>query len=366
MAHDLEPIVRQFQFGGAARRIEPHGCGHINDTYAVAIGPEDGPARRYILQRLNHQVFHQPEQVMANIEAVTRHLRRKIAAAGGDPDRETLNLVPAVDGRSFYRDGDGNYWRVYAFIGGARTYQVVESPEHLYHAGRAFGKFLRMLEDFPAARLHETIPDFHHTRQRFERFQQALARDSAGRARAVGAEIDFVLSRAADTAVLVELIAAGRLPLRVTHNDTKFNNVLIDDATGAGLCVLDLDTVMPGLSLYDFGDAIRSGATRAAEDEPDLAKVSLDMALFEQFSRGYLAEAGPVLTPLELEYLPFGAKLMTLECGIRFLTDHLEGDVYFKIHRPGHNLDRARTQFKLVAELEKHWDRMARLTGEYR
>ncbi|MFB0534017.1 MAG: phosphotransferase enzyme family protein, partial [Anaerolineae bacterium] len=340
--------------------------GHINDTYVARFRKGDGAVRRYILQRINHNVFKSPEELMHNIEKVTTHLRKKIIAAGGDPERETLNLIPTVGEETFYRTPDGNYWRAYAFIEGAQTYEVVENLDHVYNASKAFGQFQRLLSDFPAGQLHETIPDFHHTRKRFEAFVEAVERDVKDRAQSVRAEIEFVEKRAQDTSVLVDLLERGELPERVTHNDTKFNNVMIDDKTGEGVCVIDLDTVMPGLSLYDFGDSVRSGANPAAEDERDLSKVCIDLEIFDCFVRGYMDAARDFLTSTEVDYLPFSAKLMTFECGMRFLADHLNGDVYFRIHRENHNLDRCRTQFKMIEDMEAKFDQMASIVGKYR
>jgi Ser/Thr protein kinase RdoA (MazF antagonist) len=302
---------------------------------------------------------------MQNIEGVTRHLRKKIIAAGGDPERETLNIIPTIDGKSFYKTDEGNYWRAYVFIENAQTYQIVENLQHLCNAGKAFGKFQKFMGDFPAEKLHETIVNFHHTGKRYEAFEEALSKDIMGRAESVKAEIEFVQKRAKETTILVDLLKNGKLPLRVTHNDTKFNNVMIDDKTGEGVCVIDLDTVMPGLSLYDYGDSIRSGTNPANEDEKDLSKVCMDLTLFENFTKGFLDSAADFLTQTEINHLPFSAKMMTFECGIRFLADHLSGDTYFKIHREGHNLDRARTQFKMVADMEEKYDEMKAIVEKY-
>ena len=361
---NIENIARNFQFTGKFQKAKPIDSGHINDTYAVCFAKDDGEEYRYILQRINHNVFKEPEKLMENISGITQHMKKKIAKSGGDPLRETLNLTPTVDGKYLYRCEDGNYWRGYLFIHGARSYQTVENVDHFYKAGKAFGNFQRLLSDYPAEELHETIPNFHHTRMRFDALVEAVERDAMNRAKEVKEEIKFALKRADDTPILVELLEKGELPLKVTHNDTKFNNVLIDDKTGEGICVVDLDTVMPGLSLYDFGDAIRFGASTADEDEQDLSKVWMDIELYENFTRGFLEAAGNSMTKTELNYLPFSAKLMTYECGIRFLTDHLNGDTYFKIHRPGHNLDRARTQFKLVADMETKLDEMAKILSQ--
>lgn len=361
--YDIGKIAGNFQFRGVFRKAEPNISGHINDTYIVYYDKGSGVSQRYILQRINHNVFKEPEKVMENIIGITRHMREKIIKAGGDPLRETLNLIPTNEGGYLHRSEDGNYWRGYLFIDGARTYQTVENKEHFYKAGKAFGNFQRLLSDYPVENLHETIPNFHNTKMRFDAFVDAVEKDVMNRAKDVKEEIEFALKRADDTPILVDLLEKGELPLRVTHNDTKFNNVMIDDETGEGICVIDLDTVMPGLSLYDFGDSIRFGANPAAEDERDLSKVWMDLGLYEQFTRGYLETAGDSLTRTELEYMPFSAKLMTYECGIRFLTDHLNGDTYFRILRPGHNLDRTRTQFKLVADMEVKLDQMARIIG---
>lgn len=303
---------------------------------------------------------------MQNIEGITRHIRNKVVAAGGDPDREALTLVRTVDGGVLHRSPGGEYWRAALFVEGAQTYDSARSLQQVYSAGQAFGKFQRLVSDFPAEQLHETIPDFHHTPKRLRALIQAVECDVENRARSVQAEIEFAMHRTDETSVLQGLLDAGRLPLRVTHNDTKFNNVLIDDDTGVAICVIDLDTVMPGLSLYDFGDAVRFGANPAAEDERDLSRVTIDLEIFDCLTKGYLDAAGAFLTPLELEYLSFSARLMTLECGMRFLTDHLNGDIYFRIRRPNHNLDRCRAQFKLLRDMEARFDEMVRIVETHR
>jgi hypothetical protein len=366
MRPDFAAIVKHFKFEGDFLEASPYGFGHINDTCAARFRKANGVVHRYILQQINHNVFKNPEKLMQNVEKVTTHLRKKIIAASGDPERETLNLIPTVGEETFYRTPGGNYWRAYTFIEGAQTYEVVENLDHVYNASKAFGKFQRLLSDFPAGQLYETIPNFHHTGKRFEAFVEAVGRDVKNRAQFVKAEIEFVEGRAEDTSVLVDLLERGELPERVTHNDTKFNNVMIDDRTGEGVCVIDLDTVMPGLSLYDFGDSVRSGANPAAEDERDLSKVCIDLELFDRFAHGYLDAARDFLTPIEVDYLPFSAKLMTFECGMRFLADHLSGDVYFRIHRENHNLDRCRTQFKMVRDMEEKFDQMVGIIGKYR
>jgi thiamine kinase-like enzyme len=303
---------------------------------------------------------------MNNIKAVTTHLRRKITAAGGDPSRETLNLIPTISGNSFYQTDEGDYWRGYVFINNARTYETVESLDHVYNAAKAFGNFQNLLSDFPLEQVIETIPNFHHTRDRYETFLDAIEKDEMNRASSCESEIDFVMHRVDDTPVLVDLLESGVLPQRITHNDTKFNNVMIDDETGIGVCVIDLDTVMPGLVLYDFGDAIRSLANSASEDEQDLSKVQFNLQIYNYFTHGYLDVARDFLTTAEINHLPFSAILMTLECGMRFLTDHLQGDTYFKIHRENHNLDRCRTQFKMVQDMETRFDEMTEVVDKYR
>lgn len=361
---EVKQIIEQYDFVGELVDTDTHGCGHINDTFAVTY--KDGEKlTRYILQRVNTNIFKDPEALMNNVAGVINHIKGKISAKGGDVLRETLTIVPTKSGKDFYISEDGGCWRSYLFIEEAHTYQIVENPEHLYHSGKGFGQFQQQLADYPAKDLVETIPDFHHTAKRYETFLQVLEKDPMGRSAEVAEEIAFVKARAEEMKIVVDALADGSIPVRVTHNDTKFNNVMIDDATGEAICVIDLDTVMPGSALYDFGDAIRSSTNTAEEDEVDLTKVSMDLGLFEQFTKGFLEAAGKSLTPLEIEYLPFSARLMTLECGMRFLTDHIDGDNYFKVHRPGHNLDRARNQFKLVADMEAKESEMKVIVKKY-
>jgi Ser/Thr protein kinase RdoA (MazF antagonist) len=364
MTCDLSDIAKQFQFEGVYLEAHPYGYGHINDTYAVYV-QNGASVTRYVLQRINDYVFKNPVALMENVVRVTRHLRRKIEASGGDVQRETLNLIPTTRGETFYVDPEGNYWRGYIFVEGAQTYQNVEKVEHIYNAAKAFGRFQEQLSDFPAEQLHEVIPDFHHTRKRFETFVRAVEADSENRAAEVKEEIAFIEARAEETSVLVDMQASGDLPLRVTHNDTKFNNVMIDNETGEGICVIDLDTVMPGLALYDFGDAVRSATNPAAEDESDPSNVYVDLSVYEHLAHGYLDAARDFLTPTEIEYLPFAAKLMTFENGMRFLTDYLQGDVYFKIHREHHNRDRCRNQLQLVRDMEAHFEEMMGIVRTY-
>lgn len=365
LTQEMKNIINQYAFEGQLEAVVTHGCGHINDTFAVTYEEMDGKMTRYILQRVNTNIFKDPEALMNNVSGIIEHIKKKVVAEGGDVLRESLDIIRTTEGKDFYMSEEGGCWRCYRFIEGAHTYQIVENPEHLYHSGKGFGKFQQQLADYPADQLVETIPNFHHTAKRYEDFLEVLAQDSMGRRSEVGEEIAFVKARHEDMKVVVEALAEGKLPIRVTHNDTKFNNVMIDDVTGEAVCVIDLDTVMPGSILYDFGDAIRSSTNTAEEDEADLEKVSMDLGLFEQFTKGFLEAAGASLTPLEIAYLPFSAKLMTLECGMRFLTDYINGDTYFKIHRPNHNLDRARNQFKLVGDMESKEQLMKAIVEQY-
>jgi Ser/Thr protein kinase RdoA (MazF antagonist) len=366
LRRDLAAVTEHFQFEGEFLGASPYGTGHIHDTYAAFFRKADGQLHRYLLQRVNVTVFQHPEKLAENLQRVTTHLQARIKGLGGDPRRETLNLIRTNDQGTLHKAPDGSYWRAFIFIEGAQTYAMPKHPDHVYHAARAYGGFQQLLADFPAEELHETIPGFHDTRRRFEAFVQAVDRDATNRAHAVQAEIAFVEQRQADTCVLLDLQRSGELPERVTHNDTKFDNVMIDDETGHGVCVIDLDTVMPGLALYDFGDAVRSAANPVAEDEPDLSKVYFDFAVFDRLTKGYLDSARSFLEAREMDHLAFSARLITLECGMRFLTDYLNGDLYFKVHRRNHNLDRCRTQFKLVHDMEAVFERMMRVVAAYR
>jgi hypothetical protein len=309
-----------------------------------------------MLQRINHNIFKDPVALMENIQRVTSHLASKIASEPNG-QRLVLTLIPARDGLAWHRDDDGNYWRAYRFIENARSYDAVESTEQAFQAAKAFGRFQQLLVDLPTPRLHDTIADFHHTPKRFRALEQAIASDAANRAILVKPEIEFAFAHQSITSVLLE----ANLPERVTHNDTKFNNVMLDDATGEGICVIDLDTVMPGLALYDFGDMVRTTTSPANEDEQDLSRVTMQFPMFEALVRGYLISAGGFLTEGEKQHLVFSSKLITFEQGIRFLTDYLAGDAYYKVHRDGHNLDRCQTQFKLVDSIERQEERMDRL-----
>jgi hypothetical protein len=351
----LASIARAFDIPGEFVSAVPTGTGHINDSYRVAFLTDRQPAH-YILQRINHKIFRDVSALMQNIERVTSHLAAKLAGEP-DSDRRSLTLIPTRDSRVWHSDPLGNHWRAYRLIEHARTFDIVESPAQAYEAAKAFGHFQCLLADLPAPRLHDTIPEFHHTPRRFAQLQQAIAADVANRAQLARPEIDFALHRQAVTGILLD----AQLPERVTHNDTKFNNVMLDDRTGEAICVIDLDTVMPGLAPYDFGDMVRTATSPAAEDEQDLSKVGMRWPTFEAVARGYLASAGGFLTRAERSHLVAAGKLITFEQGLRFLTDFLAGDPYYKIHRPGQNLDRCRTQFKLVTSMERQEDAMQRL-----
>ena len=352
----LQSAANAFDFGGPVLCDAHHyGEGHINDTFVVW---REDHSKRFILQRINTDTFTNPVGLMENVCGVTRHLRAKILAEGGDPARETLNVIPTLSGSTCYLDADGGAWRAYDFVEDTICLQQVGSETDFRTVAETLGKFQNQLEDYPASTLHETIARFHDTPNRYANFEKALAADALGRAKNITSEIEFIHAREQDCHVLLDQLAAGEIPLRVTHNDTKINNVLIDAATGKGICVIDLDTVMPGLSAYDFGDSIRTGANDCAEDEPDQSKVHFDLHLYGVFAKGYLSTAGASMSMAEKKSLAWGARLMTLECGIRFLTDYLEGDHYFHIAHPDHNLDRARTQFTLVRQMEDVFDQM--------
>lgn len=348
MNDNLAEILKQFVSDSI---INPYGDGHINDTYLTS-------SENFILQKINTGIFNDPDKLMENIVNVTGFLKKKISEKGGDPKRETLTVIKTKDGKNYYRTENGNSYRLYIYIDNSYSVSVAENPFQLYNAGKAFGRFQSMLNDYPASTLYEVIPNFHNTRMRFNDFLKAVENDTAKRASLCKDEIDFVLSGKDCIDIITDGIKNGDIPLRVTHNDTKINNVLFDKSNNDGLCVIDLDTVMPGSMLFDFGDALRSGAATAAEDEKDLSKVWFDLYAFKNFAKGYLEETAPILTKREIELLPMSAKILTYECGMRFLTDYLNGDTYFKVHREGHNLDRARTQFKLVKDIENKYEEM--------
>ncbi|MBP3412439.1 MAG: aminoglycoside phosphotransferase family protein [Oscillospiraceae bacterium] len=351
----LEQALQAYPLRGTPVYTGRYGCGHINDTYAIACDS----GCMYILQRVNSKIFTRPWELMENVAAVTQFLSQKTQ----DP-RGCLRLIPTKEGKSYFVDSEGEHWRLFPFIDNSICLQKAESAEDFKQSAIAFGRFQKLLAQFPAAQLHEPIPNFHNTVDRYRQFHEALAADVMDRARLCEAEIRFYLDREAEAGCIVERLADGRLPLRVTHNDTKLNNVMLDYDSRQALCVIDLDTIMPGSSLYDFGDSIRFGAATAAEDEQDLSKVSMSLELFRTFTEGFLSACGDSLTETEVQMLPVGAKMMTLECGLRFLTDYLKGDTYFKTSRPGQNLDRARTQLTLVADMEAKMPEMLKIIQE--
>ena len=354
---ELENALKSFNWQGTPVVTEKYGYGHINDTYLVACDS----GKLYILQRINRAVFTKPDELMENIIAVTEYM-----AARTDDPRGTLHLVPLKNGSKYYVDSEQQYWRAYDFITDSICLQQAETEEDFYQSAVAFGGFQKTLADFPAVKLYEVIPDFHNTVNRYALFHEAITRNAAGRVSYCKREIDFYLSREQEAGCIVDLLKSGQLPLRVTHNDTKLNNVMLDYKTRKALCIIDLDTTMPGSALYDYGDSIRFGAATAKEDEQDLTKVSMSTSLFRTYTRGFLLACGDSLTELEIRMLPIGAKMMTLECGLRFLTDYLNGDTYFKVHRENHNLDRARTQMTLVKDMEAKMEQMNTIVQEVR
>ncbi|MCI7551367.1 MAG: aminoglycoside phosphotransferase family protein [Actinomycetaceae bacterium] len=367
MGEAVKPLAQQqfiealyaFVGAGADEQVDSRGSGHINDTFMMS-------NHGIVLQRINTDIFSHPQQVLENIVKVTDHIRKALVREGKDPETGTLRLLETKDGDVGFIDSEGDWWRAYRLIAPSLSFDKVQSPHDFYNSGRAFGHFQKQLADFPAASLHETIPHFHDTRKRFGDFQAAVEEDAAGRAGDVQDEIRFVLDREDVARYFSERLDAGDLPLRVTHNDTKLNNVLFDAETGEPSAVIDLDTVMPGLAIFDYGDSIRFGASTGLEDEPDLSKVWLDLELFDVYTKGFLEGCEGTLSEAELDDMAMAAKVMTYECGMRFLADHLQGDVYFKVSRPNHNLDRARTQFKLVADMETKWDKMREIVAKYR
>ena len=359
----LLKIAGNFPFKGEIIEIKRTGSGHINSTYLVT-STDSNVNYQYILQLINPAVFKKPDELMSNVMNVTSFLRNKIILDGGNPERETLTFLYTKDSSPYYRDDDGACWRAYNYIGACTTYDKGDDPVKMMRSAKAFGVFQKRLADYPIDNLFETIPNFHNTPSRYEQLREAIANNAAGRLDLVKDEIEFALSREKDASKLTDMIKTGELPIRVTHNDTKINNVLFDLITNEAFCVIDLDTVMPGSALYDFGDGIRSGAATADEDEQDLDKFNFDLDLYYAYAEGFLSEAAEALTQNEVDNMAFSAKLMTLECGVRFLTDYLNGDVYFGIKYPEHNLVRCRTQFKLVCEIEKNMDEMNERTAE--
>lgn len=356
MNYDFYKIFKNFKIQGEFYSCEPYGEGHINKTFLLRVR-KDGGEKRYILQRINSTLFPDVKSLMQNIKNVTEFIRAEAVKNGGDPYRETLTIIDAVDGKPYYFDGE-NYFRVYLFIENATAYQTVKSSEHFYQSAVAFGNFVKLLANFNANTLYTSLPNFHDTAKRFNELKTAIEQDRVKRVEKAASEIEFALARKNVTEKIFNLIKSGKVPLRITHNDTKLNNVLIDNETQKAVAVIDLDTVMTGSVLFDFGDAIRYGCNVAREDEIDISRVKFDMNLFETFVNGYIDALFDLLTPTEVNNLAFSAILMTYECGIRFLTDFLNGDTYFKVERKNQNLDRAKTQFKLVYQMEQNLDEM--------
>lgn len=362
--NEIKNVLREFRFEGKYARVEELHSGNVNNTYHLYYNCPDGSQAEYVLQQINTYAFKKPELVMDNIVKVTEHLRQTMEAAGEDTDNRVLTCIPTKNGGYMFCDNQNRYWRAYTYIRNAVAYDRVEKVEHFYEAGRAFGEFQRMLSDFTVDELHETIPAFHDTRRRFYAFVAAVAEDKAGRVADLEKEIDFFFDRRKMMTRIVRRIEAGRIPLRVTHNDTKINNIMIDTDTGRAICVIDLDTVMAGSALYDYGDAIRFGANTAAEDEVDTSKISMDLELFKQFTAGFLSEVGDLLNEEEIKNLPLGIEVMTCELAMRFLTDYIDGDLYFKVKSPDHNLIRAHAQMKLLEDVESKVDEMQAFIDE--
>lgn len=352
----IKRIISEFVFEGRYQNAQEVQSGNINNTYHLIYAQKDGSLNHYILQQINNYAFKNPRAVMRNIELVSNHMRAVMEKKGINPDRRMLEIIQTKSGDTMLEMESGGFWRAYKYIDHATAYDQVTKPEHFYETGRAFGEFQRLLTDFPAEELSETIPNFHNTQRRFYTFVAAVAEDKVGRVKDIEDEIEFFFERRKMMSEIVKKLESGILPVRVTHNDTKINNVMIDDDTDKAICVIDLDTVMPGSALYDYGDAIRSGANTAAEDEPDTDKISLDLNLFEQFTRGFLSEVHDILNEEEIRLLPLSIKVITCELAMRFLTDYIDGDLYFKVRSPEHNLIRARAQMKLLTDIEAKFD----------
>ena len=364
MNNKIFSVVKKFDIAGEPVDSIPYGSGHVNDTRLVTVNLEKSQ-KRYILQSINKNVFKDPPSLMENFVSVTDYIKQLLINEGKDAERGVLSVIKTHDGKNYFVDEDGQYWRLLTFIYNSMSYDKVENPIQFYESAVSFGNFQYMLRDYPAETLVETIPNFHNTPDRLRQFCEAVALDACGRAKDIKDDIEFVLHRSDFANLLENAHKEGRLPLRVTHNDTKLNNILFDKDTHEALCVCDLDTIMPGYSINDFGDSIRFGATTALEDEADLAKVNFDISLYELYVKGFIEGANGGLTEGELDLLPYGAMMTTFECGMRFLTDYLNGDTYFRIHREGHNLDRARNQFKLLSDMEKRIDEMKEIVNKY-
>ena len=354
---ELKEVLQNFDIDGTLISVAPYGFGHINSTYLAVYENGDKPTR-YILQKINTSLFKSVDELMSNIALVTDFNRERIIARGGNPDRESLTVIKTKAGENYFRREDGECFRVFIFIENTVAYQTVTKPKDFYYSAIAFGSFSNLLAEFDASKLYEILPNFHNTKVRYQNFLEALEKDEFNRACECQKEIEFIKAREHYYSKIVDLLESGKMPLKVTHNDTKLNNVLLDDKTGEPVAVIDLDTIMPGSLCYDFGDSIRFGCNPCEEDEKDLSKVNFRLDLYEMYLKGYLEAVGERITDIEKENLAFGSILMTIECGMRFLTDYLSGDTYFRTHRPGQNLDRARTQLKLVSDMEKIFDQM--------
>ena len=360
-----EYVFNNFQVEGNLLSIQRYGEGHINETYLLIL-EKDGVKTKYILQKINKFLFKNVDELMSNIYYVTNHIKSKVLERGGDVNREVLTIIFTKDNQTYYHDNvEDEYYRMYVFINHATAHQKEERKGQFYNSAVAFGTFAKELKDLDARKLFEILPDFHNTEKRYDNFIKSLKIDALNRAKDVKDEIDFIIKRKEYVSRIVDLINKGIMPLKVTHNDTKLNNVMLDDVTDEPVAVIDLDTVMPGSICYDFGDSIRFGCNTSREDEIDLSKVDFDVNLFEEYTKGYLSSFGSDITKIEKDNLAFGSILMTFECGMRFLTDYLDGDTYFRVTREGQNLDRCRVQFKLVSEMEKKLDLMNEIVNKY-
>lgn len=357
--------IESFNFEGEVVEVKAFGQGLINATYLVVTRNNSNEQFKYVLQKINHNIFKDVEKLMINYCNVCNYLKDIVSKRNGNIERETITVIPTKDNKKYVKDSEGCYWRAIKFIPDTITYETISSPEDFYKTGKAFGKFQNMLTEYKADTLYESIPNFHNTKERFKTFLKAVEENKSGRKDLVKEEIQFILDRQSDTSLIVDMLSNGTLPLRVTHNDTKLNNILMDKDTKEGICVIDLDTIMPGAVLYDFGDAIRTGATYAKEDEENLDKVNLDLELYEAFTKGFIEGTKGTLTEKEIEMLPMGSKIITLEQGMRFLTDYLDGDIYYKTNYSDHNLVRTRTQLKLVKQTEECWDKLIDMVNKY-
>lgn len=361
----IKEAIEEIDFQGTIKAVKPFGGGHINDTFLLEYTLSDGKEIKYILQRINNEIFTNVKELMDNYCNICSHLKEQIKLKGGDEERETITVIYTKNGKSYTKDSKGNYWRGILFISNSITMEIVESPVDFYKTGKAFGRFQKQLNSFKVEKLQEIIPNFHNTKVRYDSLLCSVKMDKVNRVRLVQEEIKFIMDREKDTTVLIDMLSKGTLPLRVTHNDAKISNIILDKDTKEGICIVDLDTIMPGVVAYDFGDAIRSGATYATEDEVDLNKVCLELDLYEAFTKGFIEGSEGTFTKSEIESLKWGAKIITLEQGIRFLEDYLNGDEYYKIEYPDQNLNRTRTQLKLVKEIESKWDEIQKITAKY-